>query len=282
MSDRQKIISLVCPGAPITRAVADKVTQTAQHRFGERVQLNFSDQCFETDGHFAGGDASRSAAFTSAANDPQSDAVWFAKGGYGACRLDDKLWRNLNENARRKTYLGYSDTGVLLGRLYREGIGKPVHGPMAIDIERDNGDRAIIRALEFLMDEGDNSSIEPAASVEAPIAAFNITVLAHMLTGSAMPDLTDHVVLLEDVGEYLYRTDRAMSAIVTSPMIAGAAGIRLGRLSQIPENDRPFGASGEEIVQYWCARAGLSYLGRADIGHDSDNKIVPFGNANSS
>jgi len=27
----------------------------------------------------------------------------------------------------------------------------------------------------------------------------------------------------------------------------------------------------------WCGRAGIPYLGRADIGHDSANKVVPFG-----
>ena len=32
-----------------------------------------------------------------------------------------------------------------------------------------------------------------------------------------------------------------------------------------------------EVAQHWCAKAGIPYLGRADIGHDVANKIVPFG-----
>ena len=36
-------------------------------------------------------------------------------------------------------------------------------------------------------------------------------------------------------------------------------------------------ATEEEIVRYWCAKAGIAYLGRADIGHDVENKVVPFG-----
>jgi muramoyltetrapeptide carboxypeptidase len=31
------------------------------------------------------------------------------------------------------------------------------------------------------------------------------------------------------------------------------------------------------VARTWCARAGIAYLGRADIGHDIDNKVVPFG-----
>jgi muramoyltetrapeptide carboxypeptidase len=30
-------------------------------------------------------------------------------------------------------------------------------------------------------------------------------------------------------------------------------------------------------VRFWCERAGIPWLGRADIGHDSANKVVPFG-----
>ena len=33
----------------------------------------------------------------------------------------------------------------------------------------------------------------------------------------------------------------------------------------------------EEIARYWCARTGIPWLGTADIGHDRNNKIVPFG-----
>ena len=51
----------------------------------------------------------------------------------------------------------------------------------------------------------------------------------------------------------------------------------LPQFHAIPENDRAFGAEPEDIARDWCERAGIPYLGRADIGHDADNRIVPFG-----
>jgi muramoyltetrapeptide carboxypeptidase LdcA involved in peptidoglycan recycling len=33
----------------------------------------------------------------------------------------------------------------------------------------------------------------------------------------------------------------------------------------------------EEVARYWCRQSGIPWLGRADIGHDADNKVVPFG-----
>jgi muramoyltetrapeptide carboxypeptidase len=51
----------------------------------------------------------------------------------------------------------------------------------------------------------------------------------------------------------------------------------LGRCTQIIPNEPEFALTEEEIAAQWCAHAGIPYLGRADIAHDADNKIVPFG-----
>ena len=79
------------------------------------------------------------------------------------------------------------------------------------------------------------------------------------------------------MGEADYRTDRAMFHITGQPAIRRVAGIRLGRISDITPNDPDFGLTSEQIVRYWCDRSGIPYLGRADIGHDSANRVVPFG-----
>ena len=271
-------IALVCPGGPITQDLAEKTGEIAAARFGDAVKLHFHPQCFCSAGHFAGNDAARSAAFLEVANDPHFSAVWFARGGYGAGRLDANLFAQLGEAARNKTYLGYSDAGVILARLYNEHIGRPVHGPMPTDLTRENGEEAIARALDYLVDRN-GDTLEPTAKSGKKTAAFNITVLAHLVGTPWMPDLSDHILMLEDVGEYLYRIDRAMFTIIADQGIKKAEGIMLGRVSDVPENDRPFGQTEEEIVKDWCARAGVSYLGRADIGHDAANKIVPFGGA---
>ena len=276
MTNAKKHVALVCPGGPITRELADKVVEIAATHCGDRVHLHFHDQCFLTAGHFSGTDEARSAAFLEVANDPKFDAVWFARGGYGACRLDQALFAQLNDHARRKTYLGYSDAGTLLARLYKEKIGHPTHGPMPTDLSREGGAAAINRALDFLIGNTPDTT-EPSIQSGGLYAAFNITVLSHMIGAPWMPDLSGHTVMLEDVSEYLYRIDRAMFTIMSSQKMKNAAGVRLGRISDVPENDRPFGQTAEEIVQDWCKRSGVPYLERADIGHDPDNKIVPFG-----
>lgn len=264
-------IALVCPGKPIRRDRAEAVEALARAEFPD-VTLNFHPQCFLEHGHFAGNDQSRLAAFLEVANDPAVDAVWFAMGGYGANRIVAEAVAAIGEAAREKTFLGYSDTGILLAALYRDGVGKQVHGPLAGDIRREGGEEAVRRVLRYL--SGASVPLE-AGLDERPTVAFNLMTLAMLVGTDFMPDLSDHVVLLEEVAEHLYAVDRLFFHI--SQHLTNVAGIRLGRVSDVPENDRPFGQDEEQIARFWCERAGIPYLGRADIGHDADNALVPFG-----
>lgn len=263
-------IAICAPGARLRRAHADAVLRIAQEYPG--LELHFHEQCFSEDGHFAGPDAARRAALLDCANDPSFDAVWFGKGGYGSNRIARDALAGMSEAARKKTFLGYSDTGTLLGALYRHGIGKPVHGPMAVDVKRRGGEAAVRRALDWLT--GKEVGLEPSLD-DRPAVAFNLTTLAMLVGTDFMPDLAGHVVMVEEVAEHLYAIDRLFFHITAH--LRGIAGLRLGRVSAVPDNDRPFGSSAEDIARDWCARTDITYLGRADIGHDAENRIVPFG-----
>ena len=266
-------ILVVAPSTPIREEEAARVAALAAERFPE-VELDFHPQCFLSHNHFAGTDGQRADAFLKAANDPGVDAVWFARGGYGSCRIAEEVLAGLGPAARAKSWLGYSDAGYLLAGLYRSGIGTVAHGPMVRDIVRQAGEAAIERALAWL------SRRAPEAlerGLAGPAAAFNITVFAHMIGTPLQPDLSGHVLILEDVYEHMYRTDRAMFHITSNRDVRRVAGIRLGRCSEVPLNDPDFGETEEEVFRFWCGKSGIPYLGRADIGHDADNKVVPFG-----
>lgn len=277
MNVRAFRIGVMAPGSPIDRSIAERVADIAASAdLGAIPEIHFHPQCFTECGHFAGDDATRSAAFVEMANDPAFDAVWFARGGYGSCRLLEAMIPQLDDTARNKVYLGYSDVGAILGALYAQGFAGVAHGPMAADVTRDGGEAAVMRALRYLTVH-DTSGFEPSVNETARTAAFNISILSHLLGTPQQPDLSGHVLMLEEVSEYMYRIDRYLFHITSNPEIRKVAGIRLGRCSDVPENDREFGHDEEQCVRHWCAVSGIPYLGRADIGHDIDNKIVPFG-----
>jgi muramoyltetrapeptide carboxypeptidase len=269
-------IGVVAPGSRIDSALAERVTRLADAQFGALVALRFHPQCFLTWGHFAGTDEARAKAFVELANDPELDAVWIARGGYGACRIVPSVLTGLGPVAAQKTYLGYSDAGSLLAALHARGFVHVAHGPMPADVLREQGDKAVARALAFLVERAPET-IEPSVDGRTPTVAFNLTILSHLLGTPNEPNLAGHVLMLEEVSEHLYRIDRALCQLTSNAKMRRVRGLRLGRVSLVPPNDPEFCQTPEEIIRHWCEVSGIPYLGSADIGHDVDNKIVPFG-----
>lgn len=270
-------IAICAPATPITRDHAAALEALVAAEFPMH-SVSFHDQCFMRSGHFAGDDLTRLSAFVECANDPAFDAVWFAKGGYGSNRIAEAAVVRMNEAARSKTYVGFSDCGYLLAALYRAGVGQCAHGSMPVSARSETGREAVRRVLRWFA--GDNSGLEPSLDGATPAAAFNLITLAMIAKTPIMPDLTDHVLMVEEVSEHLYSIDRLFFSL--APSLPGLAGLRLGEITAVPENYVEFGRDAEEIAQFWCARAGVPYLGRAEIGHTAANKVVPFGLASPS
>jgi muramoyltetrapeptide carboxypeptidase len=268
-------IGIVAPARRLEESTAERL-KLAAARLEPSVELKFHPYCFLAHGHFAGTDAQRTAAVVDYANDPTLDALWFARGGYGTGRIASDVLKQLGPPAGCKTYLGYSDCGFLLAGLYHRRIGQIVHGPLANDILREGGTAAVARALAFIA-RRDASTLEPSLRTGIRAAAFNLTVLCHLLDTPLMPDLSGHVLALEEVSEPLYRIDRSLGQLAQAGSLRHLAGVRLGRISDIVANDVDFGQSAEECVKFWCAKAAIPYLGIADIGHDAGNKVVVFG-----
>jgi muramoyltetrapeptide carboxypeptidase len=277
LAGERKRIAVVAPSCRLSEATPARVAAVAADLYGaDAPDVVFHPQCFLSEGHFAGPDHVRADALVEVANDPSFDAVWFGRGGYGSGRLIEAVLPRLKQAAREKAYLGYSDGGALLSALYGQGFAHAAHGPMPQDVARDGGEAAVARALSWLVERAP-AALEPSVAAGVKTAAFNMAILSSLIGTPFLPDLSGHVLMLEEVSEHMYRIDRFLFHITSSPAIRRVAGLRLGRCSLVPENDPDFVRDEEAIAKEWCARSGIAYLGRADIGHDADNRVVPFG-----
>lgn len=239
------------------------------------LDLVFHEQCFAGDGHFAGTDAERAAAFLEVANDPGYDGMWFGRGGYGSNRILLLVMHRLEPAAGRKRYCGYSDIGFLLAALYARRIGRLAHGPMAVDFGAQGaGAAAVSRSLAWL--GRSDAGLEPGLAGR-PAAAFNLAILTALVGTPWLPDLTDHVLLLEDVAEPLYRIDRMLFTVAHATQLKGIAGVRLGAINDVQPNDPEWVGTLDEMIRRWCGEMGVPYLGRARVEHGRDNHVVPFG-----
>ena len=263
-------IAVVAPSCPLKREAGERVEALVAER-GD-CELIIHSQCFLSDGHFAGPDDVRLAALREVMADTSIDAVWIARGGYGSNRIAEAAATDLPAAAKDKVYLGYSDAGFLHAALHKAGLDV-AWAPMPQDVMRNGGDAAVRRTLDWITGS-DPAGLEPG--LDGPAMAFNLTVLSNILGTPLEPDFTGVDLLVEDIGEQLYRTDRSMFHVTASANIRKVRRIRLGRFSDILPNEPDFERDEGDIVEDWCRRSGIAFGGRADIGHDAQNKIVPF------
>ena len=156
-------IGIVAPSCTLDATIPARLADLARTSLGDSApEFVVHPQCFLSEGHFAGPDQARIDALVELANDDSIDAIWFARGGYGACRVAEPAIRAMGPAARNKLYLGYSDAGFLLAGLYARGIGRVAHGPMPSDLNRDGGDAAVLRGLDWLLNPA-----KPTVSLEA-------------------------------------------------------------------------------------------------------------------
>ena len=108
--------------------------------------------------------------------------------------------------------------------------------------------------------------------------AFNLTVLSNLLGTPLEPDFAGVDLLIEDVSEHLYRIDRTMFHVTASANIRRLARLRLGRIAghsgKRPALSAPMS---RPLSRIGAAVRVSAYGGRADIGHDVRNQVVPFG-----
>ncbi len=266
-------------GVLVDPTLPDRARAAAHELSGGRAELVIHDQCRLADGHFAGTDEQRLAALVEFGERPDLDAMWMLRGGYGSNRIAEAAIARLGASARSKRWLGYSDVGFLLAGLQRAGFAHVAHGPMPVDLDRPNGGQAAFaRALRWLMGEDRAlDTLEPSEPPGRRKLAFNLTVLSQLLGTPLEPDFTGRVLMIEDTGDYLYRYDRFLFHVTSNAGVRRCAGIREGRFNVDPNPTAEFRTPEGGVVADWCRRSGIPWLGRADIGHDAANKVVPFG-----
>lgn len=233
-------------------------------------------------------------------DDPESQAVWAIRGGYGAAQLLDGIdWTRLAANP--KPLVGYSDVTVLLDHWHRHGL-PAIHGPVVksagalLDVEHTaNAEKAETEAshaerqIVCRQFSETLALIEGAAVLDYPIAAWgeapatlsgplvggNLTTLASLTgTPAAFQAPPGALVILEDVGEPWYRLERALWQLVHGGALDRAAAVCLGTFEGCP----PWGGEClETILTEILTSLGIPLYHGLPVGHGLHNRPWRYG-----
>lgn len=242
-------------------------------------------------GYLAGTDAERLEDLNAALRQRDVDAIWCLRGGYGLTRIIDAVDFAALQ-AGPKCLIGYSDiTVLLLAAIARAGL-VTFHAPTA----RAPMPAFSRRSFECVLVHGEAGPFEPPAApagtlvpreprvvtitpgiAEGPLLGGNLALLSSLVGTPFLPDLRGALLVLEDVGEALYRIDRMLSQLRLAGLLDGLAGVVVGRFTEMPRHT-PDGALGlGDVLSDYFAPLGIPVAHGVPIGHIDDQWTLPLG-----
>ena len=213
------------------------------------LEVVLGESLHNTAHQFAGTEDERAKDFQSALDDPAIHMILCARGGYGTARMVDRLdFANFSKTP--KWIIGFSDITVLHSHIHSQLGIETLHGPMAINFSNSKSLDTLKTACfgEQLKYSLQGHELNREGVAEGQVTGGNLSIL-YSLKGSASDINTDGKILfLEDLDEYLYHVDRMMLNLKRSGMLSGLAGLVVGGMTDMKDNEVPFGKTAEEII----------------------------------
>lgn len=248
-------------------------------------------------GYTAGTDTERLLDFHAMWSDPNVRGILCSQGGYGSMRLLEKLDYKLIAQ-RPKVLMGYSDNSALLLAIHSQSGLVGFHGPMAVsDFGKEQIDNFTAQHCWPLLTGSANQSLPyslPNACqpfyrtlrpgiAEGPLFAGNLQLLSSLVGTPYLPDLTGAILLIEDVGGYIYLLDRMMTQLQLSGTLQKLSGLLFGEfIHMMGENPIiPLNITGApsipELLQSFADTLSIPVGYGFSCGHSEAKTTFPIG-----
>ena len=228
----------------------------------------------------AGSDAQRAADLQEQLDNPNIKAIWCARGGYGTVRVVDLIDFTAFKKSP-KWLVGFSDVTVLHNHLNTMGY-KSIHGIMPISLAK--ASKEAIESLRLsLFGQPLQYAIDPhpmnrLGKATGELVGGNLSILYSVLGSPSAIDCTDKILYIEDLDEYLYHIDRMMMNLKRNGCLESLKGIIVGSMTDMKDNDIPWGKNALEIVQDVTKQYNIPVIFNFPAGHIHDNRALILGN----
>ena len=243
-------------------------------------------------GYFAGADEDRAADINTAFADGDVNGVVALKGGWGAARTLPHLDFDLIAS-KPKVLLGYSDITTLLNAVLARSNLVSFHGPNGSSPWTEfttrgvrsilfNGEAPLMRNPRVRDDSlaVRDYRIYPIVPGRARgrLVGGNLTLFSGLLGTPYFPDTSGALVVLEEIGEYIYRCDRMLTQLALAGVFENAAGVILGGFTGCGISPDRFGTfSLNDVFEHHLGGLKKPAFSGAMIGHIAQKRTIPIG-----
>jgi muramoyltetrapeptide carboxypeptidase len=283
-------IALIAPAGPLLER--DDLTRAEALCRALGYEPVLGKNAYNRFGYLAGTDDERLFDLNQALQDPNLGAVWCIRGGYGVTRLLERV--DFSAMARRpKPLIGFSDITALLNAVSRAAGVVTFHGPVARAsmpaFSREHFERVLTRAESpgrlgrlpelpgVLVPQEHRIVTLRGGTAEGPLAGGNLTLLQCLIGTPWFPDLAGAILFIEDVGEHLYRVDRALAQLRTIGALQRLAGIVVGRFTELVRAGRDGALGFDQVLASYFGPLNIPVAYGFPIGHIDAQWTMPLG-----
>jgi muramoyltetrapeptide carboxypeptidase len=231
-------------------------------------------------GRVAGTDAQRAQDVMRGFSDKSVSAIIAIGGGWGCARIVDLLdYAIIRQNP--KPFMGYSDvTGCIAAIAWRAGITAHVGPLMSSDWTNGNGNfarRALFSSIPFALTSFSSQAPKTVVAGRATgrLVGGNLSVLSAMI-GARVPlfPAGDErlILIIEDVGEEMYRVDRLLSTMELNGLFSRIDGFVFGTCFNCDKV-----GSVETVVRRAMIKHAKPAVYGVSFGHHGEQFVVPIG-----
>lgn len=263
------------PAKADTAKVRERLESWGLHvKFGEHC-------CNREQPYFAGTDEQRAADLQQMLEDESVKAVIAYRGGYGSVRLLPRI--NLAPlRDKPKWIVGFSDITLLhlaLQQLHVESI----HGPMPGSFLFNEEDPSAESLRMALFGELEGIGIDPhplnqTGTATGRLAGGNLTLIT--VANSTREELSvdePTVLLIEEVGEFIYSIDRTLQNLLRSGKLEKLKAVLVGHFSDMQGADKFGVADVYSIISAYTRPLGIPVVFGFPSGHAYPNMAVYMG-----
>jgi muramoyltetrapeptide carboxypeptidase len=272
-------IGIVSPAKSISAEAIENASRIVEG-FGFVVKVG--KHAASTYHQFAGTDNQRTEDFQQMLDDDEVKIILCSRGGYGSVRIIDKLDFNHFQN-HPKWIVGFSDITVFHSHLFSNFGIESLHAKMPLNFpENGVGDQSVGKLFSVLAGGSLNYEI-PAhllnrtGKAEARLIGGNLSILCSLLGSRSDSDTEGKILFIEEVGENLYRLDRMMWTLKRAGKLDNLAGLVVGGLTDMEDNDVIFGKSAEEIIAEAVSEFSYPVCFNFPAGHQKENYPLIIG-----
>lgn len=281
------LIGIISPASPPYGKKGEFLNRGLDYLLAKGYRILEGKHLRDEFGYLAGTDDARADDLNSMIRNPDVKAIFCSRGGYGSIRLLDKIdYEALR--SQPKIIMGYSDiTALQLAVLAKTGLVS-FSGPMVAVEMGDEPDQSTenfcmdvltsVRAQKMSTDQfGGDHIVYREGMAEGRLVGGCLSLLCSLIGTPYLPDLSDSILFVEDIGESVYKIDRCFSQFAHAGILQKINGLVLGQFMDSQSKNATPSLDLQDVVEHYTKNLSIPVLGNFPYGHGKAKFTLPIG-----